>query len=151
MFQKTNEIGKEVEKMQRAGANVPPEDQAVSFLRTIQTTIKEIEWPVKLAASCFFSVVFIGSVICWLSGMADTLPRSLFRTLNIMVTSADLREQDYPAPWQHVFISLLKQAKRVQVCWYPECWTSRMKLRPQSWVAAPWKRRLLNGIRTSTS
>ena len=37
MFQKTNDIAKEVEKMQRAGANVPPEDQAVSFLRTIQT------------------------------------------------------------------------------------------------------------------
>lgn len=78
------------------------------FLRTILTTMKEIEWPVKLAASCFFSVVVIGSVVCRLSGMADTIPRSLFRTLNIMVTSADLREQDYPAPWQHVFISLLK-------------------------------------------
>lgn len=78
------------------------------FLRTILTTLKEIEWPVKWAAGCFFSVVLIGSVICWLSGMADTAPRSLFRTLNIMVTSADLREQDYPAPWQHVFISLLK-------------------------------------------
>ena len=37
MFEKTNAIGVEVEKMQRAGANVPPEDQAVSFLRTIQT------------------------------------------------------------------------------------------------------------------
>jgi len=78
------------------------------FLRTVLTTIREIEWPVKLAASCFFSVVLIGSVICRLSGMADTIPRSLFRTLNIMVTSADLREQDYPAPWQHVFISFLK-------------------------------------------
>lgn len=78
------------------------------FLRTILTTMKEIEWPVKWAAVCFFSVVMIGSVICWISGMADTAPRSLFRTLNIMVTSADLREQDYPAPWQHVFISLLK-------------------------------------------
>ena len=35
-FQKTNDIGKEVEKMQRGGGNVPPEDQAVAFLRTIQ-------------------------------------------------------------------------------------------------------------------
>jgi len=37
MFQKTNTLAIEVEKMQRGGANVPPEDQAVSFLRTIQT------------------------------------------------------------------------------------------------------------------
>ena len=37
MFEKTNGLAGEVEKMQRAGANVPPEDQAVSFLRTIQT------------------------------------------------------------------------------------------------------------------
>lgn len=36
-FQKTNNIAKEVEKMQRGGGNVPPEDQAVAFLRTIQT------------------------------------------------------------------------------------------------------------------
>ncbi|MFO0813898.1 MAG: NAD(P)-binding protein [Gemmatales bacterium] len=78
------------------------------FGRTLWSTITEIEWPVKLAAIVFFSVIFTGSVICWLSGLADTLPRGLFRTLNIMVTSADLREQDYPAPWQHVFISFLK-------------------------------------------
>ncbi len=78
------------------------------FGRTVWTTVKEIEWPVKLAALCFFSVILTGSIICWLSGLADTLPRGLFRTLNIMVTSADLREQDYPAPWQHVFISFLK-------------------------------------------
>lgn len=37
MFQKTNAIGKEVDAMQRGGGNVPPEDQAVSFQRTIQT------------------------------------------------------------------------------------------------------------------
>ena len=37
MFQKTNALGIEVEKMQRGGGNVPAEDQAVAFLRTIQT------------------------------------------------------------------------------------------------------------------
>ena len=37
MFQKTNAISLEVEKMQRGGGNVPAEDQAVAFLRTIQT------------------------------------------------------------------------------------------------------------------
>lgn len=78
------------------------------FFRTIITTLKEIEWPVKLAAYVFFAVILTGSIICWLSGLADTLPRGLFRTLNIMVTSADLREQDYPSPWQHIFISFLK-------------------------------------------
>nr|HMP16797.1 NAD-binding protein [Gemmatales bacterium] len=78
------------------------------FARTVWTTFAEIELPVKLAALCFFSVVLTGSIICWVSGMADTLPRGLLRTLNIMVTAADLREQDYRAPWQHVFISLLK-------------------------------------------
>lgn len=78
------------------------------LLRTLYTTAMEIEWPVKVAAYCFFAVIGLGSIICWLSGLADTLPRGLFRTLNIMVTSADLREQDYPSPWQHVFISFLK-------------------------------------------
>ncbi len=78
------------------------------FGRTLWTTISEIEWPVKLAALCFFSVILTGSIICWLSGLADTPARGLFRTLNIMVTAADLREQDYPSPWQHVFISFLK-------------------------------------------
>jgi Trk K+ transport system NAD-binding subunit len=78
------------------------------FGRTLWTTIAEIEWPVKLAALCFFSVILTGSIICWLSGLADTPARGLFRTLNIMVTAADLREQDYPSPWQHVFISFLK-------------------------------------------
>jgi type II secretory pathway component PulM len=37
VFQQTNKLAAEVTKMQRAGANVPPEDQAVQFLRTIQT------------------------------------------------------------------------------------------------------------------
>lgn len=35
MFQKTNGLAAEVEKMQRAGANVMLEDQAVSFMRNI--------------------------------------------------------------------------------------------------------------------
>ncbi len=35
-FQKTNDISKEVDKMQRGGGNVPPEDQAVAFQQTIQ-------------------------------------------------------------------------------------------------------------------
>lgn len=75
------------------------------FGRTLWTTIAEIEWPVKLAALCFFSVILTGSIICWLSGLADTPARGLF-DVNIMVTAADLREQDYPS--QHVFISFLK-------------------------------------------
>lgn len=37
MFEKTNALAKDVDQMQRAGGNVPPEDQAVSFLRTIQS------------------------------------------------------------------------------------------------------------------
>ncbi len=37
MFEKTNTLAIEVEKMQRGGGNVPAEDQAVAFLRTIQT------------------------------------------------------------------------------------------------------------------
>ena len=41
MFEKTNGLAVEVEKMQRAGASVPPEDQAVSFLRTIQTQAQQ--------------------------------------------------------------------------------------------------------------
>jgi hypothetical protein len=36
-FEKTNNWGIEVEKMQRGGGNVPAEDQAVAFLRAIQT------------------------------------------------------------------------------------------------------------------
>jgi Trk K+ transport system NAD-binding subunit len=78
------------------------------YVRTAWRTLLEIEWPVKVAALCFFTVVLIGSLICWLSNLADTWPRGFLRALNIMVTSADLREQDYPAPWQHVFISFLK-------------------------------------------
>lgn len=37
MLQKTNELSREVDKMQRGGGNVPAEDQAVAFLRTIQS------------------------------------------------------------------------------------------------------------------
>jgi type II secretory pathway component PulM len=36
-IQQAERLKPEVDKMQRAGANVPPEDQAVQFLRTIQT------------------------------------------------------------------------------------------------------------------
>lgn len=35
-FQQTNTLAREVERMQRNGADVPPEDQSVQFLRTIQ-------------------------------------------------------------------------------------------------------------------
>ncbi len=84
--------------------------QVRRFLRTIWRTFWEIEWPVRIAALSLFTVILFGSLVCWLSGLADTLPRGLLRTLNIMVTSADLKEQDYPAPWQHVFISFLKLA-----------------------------------------
>ena len=41
MFEKTNALAIEVEKMQRGGGNVPAEDQAVSFLRTIQSQAQQ--------------------------------------------------------------------------------------------------------------
>lgn len=80
------------------------------FGRTVWNTFIEIEWPVKLAACCFFSVMLLGSVTFWLIGTGDTksLPQGLFRTLNVMVTSGDLSEGRYPGPWEQVFISFLK-------------------------------------------
>jgi Trk K+ transport system NAD-binding subunit len=80
------------------------------YLRTAWRTMVEVETPVKIAAVTFFFVVLFGSVVSWLSDLADTWPRSLLRTLNIMVTAADLREREYTTSWQHVFISFLKLA-----------------------------------------
>ena len=37
LFQQTNTLAREVERMERAGADVPAEEQSVQFLRTIQT------------------------------------------------------------------------------------------------------------------
>ncbi|MFT3879811.1 MAG: NAD-binding protein [Gemmatales bacterium] len=82
------------------------------FFRTLLTTLKEVEWPVKVAALCFFSVVLIGTIIHWLYGLSNctSITRSLLRTLNIMVTSANLEADGDTAPWHHVFISFLKMS-----------------------------------------
>jgi hypothetical protein len=37
VFQLTNTLARQVDQMQRAGADVPPEDQSVQFMHTIQT------------------------------------------------------------------------------------------------------------------
>lgn len=80
------------------------------FGRTVWTTFREIEWPVKLAAVCFFTVMLLSSVIFWLSssGKVSTLPGGLLRALNLMVTSGDLREGEYREWWEQVFVFMLK-------------------------------------------
>ncbi|HQR05375.1 MAG TPA: NAD-binding protein [Gemmatales bacterium] len=82
------------------------------FLRTVLTTLKEVEWPVKVAALSFFSVVLIGTMIHWVYGLSKctTITRSLIHTLNIMVTSGNLDEGEDDVPWKHVFISFLKMS-----------------------------------------
>lgn len=80
------------------------------YVRTIISTLKEIEWPVKLAALCFFGVLLLGSVLYWLSGLSPTLSKGMFKTINIMVTSSNLEEKDALEDWHRVFISFLKIA-----------------------------------------
>ncbi|MBL8823160.1 MAG: NAD-binding protein [Planctomycetia bacterium] len=80
------------------------------FLRTLFTTVREIEWPVKLAALCFFGVLLLGSVLYWLSGLSPTLSKGMFKTINIMVTSSNLEEKEALEDWHRVFISFLKIA-----------------------------------------
>jgi Trk K+ transport system NAD-binding subunit len=78
--------------------------------RTAWRTFWEIEWPVRYAAICLFTVVMLGSLIFWSTGIRPTWPKSLLHTLNIMVTSADLRTSQDSSTWEEIFISFLKFA-----------------------------------------
>jgi Trk K+ transport system NAD-binding subunit len=80
------------------------------WLRTAWRTFWEIEWPVRYAALGLFSVVLLGSLVFRFAHVRPTWPKALLYTLNIMVTSADLKTSQDAEPWEEMFISLLKFA-----------------------------------------
>jgi Trk K+ transport system NAD-binding subunit len=81
---------------------------AQRYLRTIRRTFWEIEWPVRYAALLLFAVILLGSLVFWLSGITPTWAKGLLHTMNIMVTSADLKTSADASTWEEVFIGFLK-------------------------------------------
>lgn len=78
------------------------------FARMVWRTFWEIDWPVRYAALSLFIVVMLGSLIFWFTGIRPTWPKSLLHTINIMVTSADLKTSQDSTTWEEMFISFLK-------------------------------------------
>jgi Trk K+ transport system NAD-binding subunit len=91
----------------------PPELLWAGWLRRqgrmVWRTLGEIDLPVKIVASVFFSVIILSTLVFHLSMERDGIPDALYRTISLMATGSDMGGGLLPeGAWQKVFISLLR-------------------------------------------
>jgi Trk K+ transport system NAD-binding subunit len=70
-------------------------------------TVMEIDKPVLLCTAILLSVVTLSTLVYHL-GVGKHLPDSLYRTISVIATGADMRETELPEGWQKIFVSALR-------------------------------------------
>jgi Trk K+ transport system NAD-binding subunit len=77
--------------------------------RTAIRIFAEIDWPVKVCATIFFTVIIL-SVLVFRFGMKnDTTIDAFFRTISLLATGADMHREDVEeGSWQKAFIGFLR-------------------------------------------
>jgi Trk K+ transport system NAD-binding subunit len=76
------------------------------FFRTLRRTITLIDLPVRLASVLLFISLF-ASTLVFRFGVGATWAESLYQTVSVAATGADLHGEDKPG-WVKVFLSVLK-------------------------------------------
>ncbi|MBY0527526.1 MAG: NAD-binding protein [Gemmataceae bacterium] len=75
--------------------------------RVLARTFAEVDLPVKVCTAVLMAVVLVSTMVYYL-GIDKSLPDGLYRTISIIATGADMREDELKSGWQKVFVSLLR-------------------------------------------
>jgi len=75
--------------------------------RVLTRTFSEIDLPVKVCGLVLLAVV-LGSTAVYHFGVGKSVPDGLYRTVSIIATGADMREEELIVGWQKVFVSMLR-------------------------------------------
>lgn len=77
------------------------------FSRVAIRAIREIDIALQICALVLLIVVALSTAIYAASGMADSVPDGLYRTISVMATGADMKADRYIG-WQKTFVSFLR-------------------------------------------
>ncbi len=98
------------------------------FGRVALRAVREIDIALRICALVLFLVVALSTAIYAASGMADSVPDGLYRTISVMATGADMKADRYVG-WQKTFVSFLRVFGAVLVAAFTAIVTNYM-LRP---------------------
>ncbi len=77
------------------------------FSRVFWRAMREIDVALQICALLLLTVVALSTCIYAVSGMADSVPDGLYRTISVIATGADMRADNYHG-WQKTFVSFLR-------------------------------------------
>jgi Trk K+ transport system NAD-binding subunit len=75
--------------------------------RILYRTWAEIDLSVQICTTILLAVVFFSTLV-YHFGVGKTVPDSLYRTISVMATGADMHEKELPEGWQKVFVSVMR-------------------------------------------
>ncbi|MFN4257713.1 MAG: potassium channel family protein [Gemmataceae bacterium] len=78
--------------------------------RVVYRTLSEVDMLVKACTLAFFSVIVMSTLTYYYGIMEEQRPvtDSLYRTISVMATGADMHEEELKRPWQKFFVSMLR-------------------------------------------
>jgi Trk K+ transport system NAD-binding subunit len=75
--------------------------------RVLWRAILEIDLSVKICTAVLLAVVCMSTIVYCL-GMRKSLPDSMYRTISVIATAADMHERELQEGWQKVFVGILR-------------------------------------------
>jgi Trk K+ transport system NAD-binding subunit len=76
--------------------------------RVVWRTLSEMDLAVKICTSVLVAVVVASTLVFYFGMERDSLPDSLYRTISLMATGADMGGRELHSGWQKVFVSGLR-------------------------------------------
>jgi Trk K+ transport system NAD-binding subunit len=76
--------------------------------RVLFRTLAEVDLAVKICTAVLVGVIVISTLILHFSVTKYDFPHALYRTISVMATGADMHSEELEAPWQLVFLSVLR-------------------------------------------
>src|SRR5262249_8056186 len=77
------------------------------FSRVLWRAVREIDIALQICALVLVIVVALSTSIYAVSGMSDSVPDGLYRTISVIATGADMKADHYHG-WQKTFVSFLR-------------------------------------------
>src|SRR5262245_794953 len=77
------------------------------FGRVFWRALREIDIALQICGLLLVIVVSLSTAIYAISGMSDSVPDGLYRTISVIATGADMRADNYHG-WQKTFVSFLR-------------------------------------------
>ncbi len=75
--------------------------------RMLYRTWAEIDISVQVCTTILLAVVFFSTLV-YHFGVGKAFPDSVYRTISVMATGADMHEKELPEGWQKVFVSAMR-------------------------------------------